>query len=246
MIVGNGSTLRLLRPKLLQVKERMWSSFCYFITISSLLSATFFPLWEQLTSLHGHEICFFRERESADETLSKSAASAFCITAGHICSNYSSTWTAPGSQCSSEFVIFTLSLLEKIIVDWRMRVQYLLVGCRTFLGNLVLLCRKQEILQHVLKKKKSLPSAVGLLGMCQSIPLQKSITSCWCCHTVLYHKNMYTCNLMCFNHGFVFLFFSTDVYSASGVHGTVRKALSEFISFPLDFIILTALNINFD
>lgn len=117
MIVGNASTLRLLRPKLLQVKERIWSSFCYFITIS--LPISFFLYKDSWLHFTGTRFVF-SEREFADETLSKSAASAFCITAGHICPNYSSTWMAPGSQCSSEFVILTLSSLDKIIVDWRM------------------------------------------------------------------------------------------------------------------------------
>lgn len=52
---------------------------------------------------------FVFQCECADETLSKSAASAFCITAGHICTNYRSTWTAAVSQCSSEFVILAPS-----------------------------------------------------------------------------------------------------------------------------------------
>lgn len=84
------------------------------------------------------------------------------------------------------------------------------------LGNLGLLCKKQEVLQHVLnhiltvfykmKKRKSLPSAVGLLWTCQSNSLEKSITRFWCCNTVLYYKNMHTCILMCFNYVLIFVF----------------------------------------
>lgn len=153
MIVGNGSTL----PTVLDCwgpnicKSRKDDDLPFAISI------LFLCLWVwHFSSMRTTDFTFrvrdlFFQREPAAETLSKSAASAFCITAGHICPNYGSTWMAPGSQCSSEFVI-----LKPVPIGHHNRwlknespVPAVWVS-HMFLGNLVLLCKKQEILHHAL------------------------------------------------------------------------------------------------
>lgn len=123
-------SLRLLRPKHLQVEKRRWFSFCHFNSISLPLSMTFFDLWEQLISLFGYEICFFSESLLLKPcqsllplpSVSQLATSA-PITAAH-------GWPLEASAALN-LSSSNPSPLDIIIVDWRMRVQYLLFECHT-------------------------------------------------------------------------------------------------------------------